>query len=293
MKSHYLSDKHQNILLIIISPYVNPKHRQSQASNRFEIIKKEFGDINESIEMLLLAFEILLSDFSHLKIEQIQIKINCEQNLSKIDHLKKQDNENQTLMKELSDIENSSQIELDNTKKATEENPVLILDNNCTTTLRFNYPNTPSFSLNSCKVKTSTYGYTFTLRVCSTTEYENEYVSIFLTLYNGEYNNLIPYPFMYDIHIALWDQSNQQKHVIYVLKPDLNSSSCVRPTSEKNDEYGIMKFCLLKYLTDTQSIYVKDGIFFIRVFVDFLNSGQNPFQMKNNIEDMEIMSTST
>jgi len=290
MKSHYLSDKHQHILIIIISPYVNSKHRQSQASNRSEIIEKELVDINESIEMLLSALEILLSDFSHLKIEQIQIKTNCEQNLSKIDHLKKQDNENEKRIKELSDIEKSSQIELDNTKKATEENPILILDNNGTTTLRFNYPNTSSFSFNSCKFSTSSYGYTFTLRVCSTTEYENEYLSIFLTLYNGEYNNLIPYPFLYDVHIVLWDQSNQQKHIIDVLKPDLNSSSCARPTSDKNDEYGIMKFCLLDYLTDTQSIYVKDGIFFIRVFVDFLNIGQNPFQMKNN---MEMMSTLT
>jgi hypothetical protein len=293
MKAHYLTNQHQFILHIIVSDHIHPKHRQLKNQKYYEIMKKEHKDIQESIAICFSAYETLLNDPIRIKIEMSQIQINFDQNVLRIEELKKQDNENEKHVKELVEKLNNTQIEFDNIKKTSEENDFLVLDNNSTTTLHFNYSNASSFSINSSKFKTSEYGYTFMLRVCSTNESEQEYLSLFLSLFNGEYNNLIPFPFSYDIHFILWDQSNQQKHITYVLKPDLNSSAFTRPINEKNEEYGIIKFCSLQYLTDPQSIYVKDDVFFIRVFIDFLNTGLNPFQLKDDHQDIETVLTTT
>jgi hypothetical protein len=293
MKTHYLSIQHQYVLHIIVSEYIHPKHQQSRNKKRFEIMKKEHNDIQESITIALSTYEILLNDQIRIKVEVSKIKTNFDQNVPRIEELRKYDKENEKTVKELVEKVTGTQIQVDNMKKARNESEILVLDNNSTTILRFNYPNTSSFSINSSKFQTSQYGYVFMLRVCSTIVSKEEYLSLFLSLYNGEYNNLIPFPFSYDIHFILWDQSNQQKHIRYVLKPNLNSSAFTRPTGEKNEEYGIIKFCSLQHITDSQNIYVKDGVFFIRVFIDFLNTGLNPFQVKDNAQDTEVISTTT
>jgi hypothetical protein len=290
MLSHYLSDKHQHTLLLLISEYFKRNNPQLQKQQRFEIMDKEVNDLRESTEITLSACEILANDVARLKDDESHIKTNLEENTPEIDKLKKQNTENENRVKEL--LDNSDRIEEDlrTIKNASEDDQIQILDTNSTTTLIFNLPNNPSFSLISSKIKTSKYGYVFMVRVCSTTISDKEYLSIFLTLCNSDYNNLIPYPFSYAVHFILCDQSSEQKHIEYILKPDPTSPAFARPTSEMNDEYGISQFCLLKDLTDKQSIYVKDGTFFIRIFIDFFGTGQNPFRPKDNTE---ILTTTT
>jgi hypothetical protein len=287
MQTHYLSHNHQLNLHNIVSEHAHPPCRQVQIDNHL----REYEDLHESIAITSSTYEHLLNDPKRLQIEITEMKANLQQNISKLEELKKQDQDNEKNVQVLIEKLNAIQIELDHTKKTHQESKILILDNNSSTILRFTHPNTSLFSMNSLKFRTSSHGYTFMARACSTIESKEAYLSLFLSLYNSEYSNLIPYPFSYDIYLALWDQSNQQKHIICVLRPDLHSSALVRPINEKNVEYGITKFCLLRYLTDLESIYVKDGVFFIRVFVDFLKTGENPFQMKDNNQNMEIIST--
>lgn len=281
MKSHYLSDRHQQKLVIIISEHAHPKRRQVQNQNYI----KECQNIQESIGIVFSTYEILLNDSSRLTLEISQIKIDFEPNLSKIEEMKKVEKENEKNTKELIEKQNAIQVEVDNIEKTLEERSILILDGNSTTILRLNLPTTIPFSIDPLKIRTSQYGYMFMLRFCSTFVDKEEYLSLFLSLCNGEYNNLIPFPYVYDIHFILWDQSNRQNHIVNVVKPDPTSSAFSRPINEKNDEYGIIKFCSLRYLADPESGYVKDGVFFIRIFIDFLNMGQNPFQLRDNNQD--------
>ncbi|CAF1005531.1 unnamed protein product [Adineta steineri] len=291
MKTHYLSDQHQYILSLKTAEYIDPKHRQAQIENCLEITKNEHRELHETMNNILPAMETLSLNQERIKLEASNIKTIIEQNQRNMDELKKQSNENKKPLEESVEKQSQLQTDMNNIKQATGKDPVLILDKDCTATLPFNSPNTLPFSLDPVKIITSKYGYPFTIRLCSTNESNRDYLSIFLTLHRGKYDNLIPYPFKYNIHFILWDQSNQQNHIEYILKPDANSSSFARPIQEKNDEYGIIKFCLLEYLTDTQSIYVKDGIFFIRVFVDILNTGKNPFQTKSSMDNTEMICT--
>ncbi|CAF3359077.1 unnamed protein product [Rotaria sp. Silwood1] len=159
------------------------------------------------------------------------------------------------------------------------------LDSDSTATFAFikhsHEMNVP-FSIYSPRFKTSQFGYCFMIRVCSTIISENEnqeYLSIYITLLRGEFDPILLYPFPYNIYLCLCDQSNQRKHIVSIIKADANKLSFMRPTSEKNDEVGIIKFCPLNFLKNGQNNYLKDDIFFIRIFIDFMNNGINPFNV--------------
>lgn len=278
MEAHCLTDRHQRILLSMAEELLHPKIRPLESENYSESLRTEINEIQESTDIGLLGCETLSDDLNRLKGEESQIETSLQESLLKIDKLKKSENENRKGTEDLLQVANTIERDMDEIRKIREENQVQMLDLNLTTYLRFYYSTEPIFSFYSSKFMTAPYGYTFMIRLSPTIVLDTEYLSIFLTLFSGEYNNVIHYPFSYDMYFALWDQSNQEKHIIHMLKPDPTSPAFIRPTSDKNEEFGIIKFCLLKYLTDPQSIYVKDGIFFIRVFIDFFNSGKCPFQ---------------
>ncbi len=133
-----------------------------------------------------------------------------------------------------------------------------------------------SFSISSPTFRTSTFGYSFELRVCSTMQDNRAYLSIYITLLRSDFDPILFYPFPYNISLCLCDQSAQGKDIVSTIKPDSNSSAFARPTSEQNNEIGTTEFCPLNYLTDKKSIYLKDGVFFIRISFDFMNNGPIP-----------------
>jgi hypothetical protein len=110
-----------------------------------------------------------------------------------------------------------------------------------------------------------------------TTNENKEYLSIYIALLRSDFDSILFYPFPYNISLCLCDQSGQGKDITSIITADPKSSSFARPTSEKNNEIGVVKFCPLNYLRNAESIYLKDGIFFIRVFIDFLNTGAMGF----------------
>ncbi|CAF0989370.1 unnamed protein product [Rotaria magnacalcarata] len=291
MQAHYVTDQHQYSLIMIILQYISSNHDKSVITNRSNIIIRELMDIQENVNLVFSIYEILLKDSDRLKTELSQIEILLNQNSSETKKLEECNHENEKAKKELCDCKNCLEELLETTKRDIEEIPSLILDSDATVTLRFNYPNSSLFSLDSSKFRTSEYGYIFTISVRSTNEAEKWYLSIFLTLYNGEYSNLLSYPFSFPIHFVLWDQSNKQQHITYILKPDPNASAFMRPSNEKNEEFCIKNLCSLDAITDSKSAYVKDGVFFIRLFIDFFNVGENPFQSENYLNHNEFISS--
>ncbi|UJR19655.1 hypothetical protein I4U23_022790 [Adineta vaga] len=265
MKSHYLSGKHQQLLLMFTYECIN---QQSKTENTSEVMQKEFHEIHRSIDTILSVLDVLYSDQNRLKSELDEVRIAIEAQIVKINEVKQKDNDTNERIKKLATSQTNSEIELDNIKQTFRNKQILVIDSDLTMILRFDYSGVVPFSINSMKFKTSEYGYVFTIRVCSTKQSDGEYLSIFLTLHSGEFDNLIPFPFSYNIHLSLLDQSNQNQHIEHILKPDLKSSAVNRPTDEHNDEYGIVKFCPIYYLTDPKNAYVKDGQLFLRIVFD-------------------------
>jgi hypothetical protein len=245
MSTHYLSEQHQNMLLAIILAYIAWRRRIFNNFNGLRSLSYSTGNMGqETIRIQSPEIENSSED--------------CTQSNSEYDAMNAE----------------SAVLDLNNVK---------ILHNDGTITFVFtrNYDEMKlPFSIYSPIFKTSPYGYPFVLRLCSTIEPDNEnqgYLSIYITLLRGEYDSILIYPFPYNISFCLCDQSGEKKDIISILNADSNSSSLNRPISERNNEVGITKFCPLNYLTNNQSIYLKDGVFFVRIFADFMDANQIPF----------------
>ncbi|CAF3437037.1 unnamed protein product [Rotaria socialis] len=94
-------------------------------------------------------------------------------------------------------------------------------------------------------------------------------------------DSILVFPFPYDIYVCLCDQSRQKKDIELVIKPGDNVSAFNRPSSDRNSEVGIVKFCPLSFLKDPGSSYLKDGVFCIRVYIDFMNMKSKLAKSKN------------
>jgi hypothetical protein len=280
IKEHFLSDKHQILLIEFICQYIFSKKPHSDRSitrsSRLIQTQREITAIEESIVILLSVIETLSNDSTRLKSEYDQTKLIYERTMSQMTQSKKMLNENAEKLVSYERWQDETDKEMNEAKKLFVIAKMLLLDIDGTITFSFNKFNPEMNSIFSSIFKTSPCGYSFILRLCSTNE-NQEYLSIFIALVRSDFDNILVYPFPYNISLCLYHQSGERKHIVSTLIADPKSPSFVRPTSERNDEIGITKFCPLNYLTDEQNAYVKDGVFFIRVFFDFMNTGLNPF----------------
>jgi len=279
MKIHFLCTNHQRLLIEFIINYIFSKKHLSTKSNLCRITNQEMKAIQERIDTVTPGLVTLSNDCRRLRSEHDQSKSICEGLISQINQTKKMFNDDNEKTLKCIQSPNEIEKELEDTKKLYLSTKVLLLDVDNTVIFSFHKNNdeiNSSFSIDSPTFKTSPFGYSFKLRVCSTIESTNTnqgYLSIYITLLRSDFDQILFYPFPYNISLCLCDQSGQGKHIISTIKPDLNSSSFTRPIGEKNAEFGIMKFCPLNYLTDNNSIYLKDSTFFIRISIDFMNTG--------------------
>ncbi|CAF1490217.1 unnamed protein product [Adineta ricciae] len=96
------------------------------------------------------------------------------------------------------------------------------------------------------------------------------HLSVFLTLLQGEYDAILRWPFPYNVAFCLFDQTKRSRHIIDMFRPDTNSISFQRPSSDRNVASGIRKFCPLALLQNKDSPYVIDDTMIIKIMVDFV-----------------------
>jgi hypothetical protein len=241
MQVHYLTAKHQKFLVEFI---IQKKHSLDKTASNV---------VGNKIQGL---------------------KANCERNISQINETKKTFNADNEKFLACVQSQNESGKKLEHTN-------IYLLDNDDSMIFPFRKHSgeiNSSFSMSSPAFRISTFGYSFELRVCSTMQDNRAYLSIYITLLRSDFDPILFYPFPYNISLCLCDQSGHGKDIVSIIKPDSNSSAFARPTSEKNNEIGITEFCPLNYLTDKKNIYLKDGVFFIRISFDFMHTGSNPVE---------------
>jgi hypothetical protein len=98
------------------------------------------------------------------------------------------------------------------------------------------------------------------------------HLSLFFVILRGDYDAILQWPFPFKITFCLYDQTNNQRHVIDSFRPDVKSNSFQRPRSNMNIASGIPKFCPLTVIQQDNNPYVRDDCMFIRCFVDFAST---------------------
>jgi len=95
------------------------------------------------------------------------------------------------------------------------------------------------------------------------------HLSIFFVLMRGEHDAILHFPFPFKVTFCLYDQTDQQRHIIDSFRPDIKSSSFQRPRFEMNIASGIPKFFPLSMLQQDNNPYIRNDTMFIKVMVHF------------------------
>jgi hypothetical protein len=95
------------------------------------------------------------------------------------------------------------------------------------------------------------------------------HMSLYFMLMQGEYDNILKFPFEYSVAFCLYDQTGQNRHIINSFRPDTTSNSFQRPCSEMNIPSGIPQFCPLEIIQRVENPFVKNDTMFIKILVDF------------------------
>ncbi|CAF1028650.1 unnamed protein product [Brachionus calyciflorus] len=98
----------------------------------------------------------------------------------------------------------------------------------------------------------------------------NTHLSLFFVILRGENDALLRWPFRQKVTFILIDQSlsESRENVIDAFRPDPNSSSFKRPTSDMNIASGLPVFCPLGKFMSSDHEYIKDNTMFIKIAVD-------------------------
>ena len=118
------------------------------------------------------------------------------------------------------------------------------------------------------------HGYKLVMSVgFATTEGGENYLSIFIAIMAGDYDAILPWPFVHKVTFTMMDQNSEfekRKHLSYTVKPYAsveNKAILDRPLSEKNASFGAKHFCDMKSLKQ----YIKDDTLFIKCNIDTEN----------------------
>ena len=92
------------------------------------------------------------------------------------------------------------------------------------------------------------------------------HLSLFFVVMRGDYDNLLEWPFKHKVTMTLLDQETGQRHLSDTFRPDPNSSSFRKPTSDMNIASGCPLFVAHSVLETTT--YLQDDTLFIKMEID-------------------------
>ena len=91
--------------------------------------------------------------------------------------------------------------------------------------------------------------------------------SLFFVVMKGEFDELLRWPFQQKVTLTLLDLSDAKEHRWEAFRPNLESNSFKKPTSDMNVPTGCPQFVSLDKL-QTPTNFIRDDTLYIRVAVD-------------------------
>jgi len=125
-------------------------------------------------------------------------------------------------------------------------------------------------SLYSQPFYTSRHGYKMCARIYLNGDGmgKGTHISLFFVVMQGEYDDLLKWPFRQKVTLMLMDQDGTGKHLHDSFRPDPTSSSFQKPRSNMNVASGCPLFVSQTVVEGANSPYKKNDCIFIKVIVD-------------------------
>ncbi|CAF1258259.1 unnamed protein product [Rotaria sordida] len=291
LSQHYLSEQHQNILMYFVhhlkSIVSQVMCNQLQIPSQTTIDHRQITDnmtiplqeIDDTVNVLSDGIETLDSDIQRVNTESIHhkntldslipqlstLKISIEEENKVLDSIKI----NQEVLQQ--DVESMGQ-KLNDMKMSSYDGTFVWKINDVQEKMAAAQSDRQT-SIYSPPFYSSSTGYKMCLRLYLNGDgnARRTHMSLFFVLMRGEYDAILKFPFAYKVIYCLYDQSNQQNHIIDSFKPDIKSNSFQRPRSDMNIASGIPKFVPLTKLQNDKNTYIRDNTMYIKVIIDFDN----------------------
>jgi TNF receptor-associated factor 3 len=125
-------------------------------------------------------------------------------------------------------------------------------------------------SLYSQPFYTSRYGYKLCARVYLNGDGvgRGSHISFFLVVMQGDYDELLSWPFRQRVTLCLMDQRTQRRHLADTFRPDPSSSSFQKPTSPMNVASGCPLFVPHSTVEADDSPFLVNDTLFFKLTVD-------------------------
>ena len=98
---------------------------------------------------------------------------------------------------------------------------------------------------------------------------KNTHTSVFFVIMKGEFDAILPWPFLSEITFTLIDQqedTTQRENIVLSLKPDPTLMSFAKPVGDENSEWGYPTFVSHEKLQTRR--YIVDNTIFLQVKVE-------------------------
>lgn len=125
-------------------------------------------------------------------------------------------------------------------------------------------------SLYSQPFYTSRYGYKMCARVYLNGDGvgRGTHMSLFFVVMQGDYDEILAWPFRQKVTLTLLDQLNNRRHLSDTFRPDPSSTSFQKPTTPMNVASGCPLFVPHTVLEGAEGLYLRNNTIFIKVVVD-------------------------
>lgn len=125
-------------------------------------------------------------------------------------------------------------------------------------------------SLYSQPFYTSRYGYKMCGRVYLNGDGigKGTHLSLFFVVMQGDYDDIITWPFRQKVTLTLLDQKNNRRHISDTFRPDPSSNSFQKPQAPMNVASGCPLFVAHSVLEDRDEMYLRNNTIYIKITVD-------------------------
>jgi hypothetical protein len=194
---------------------------------------------------------------------------------------------NEESMNILDRVENLSKMLMDMKRLADDikSEPVTgpnLMDADDTYTLKINLLlllNDDSLTIHSNPFQSSQFGYRMRMSMTTQTDQQSNqrFILPSFAMLRGNYDPILCWPFSYPIALCLVDLTGAQNHVRHSIKPDSQTAIFGRPLGDANTPYQFTHFYPFAKLIENGSNYVRDDNLFLRIHIDYTETGVHPF----------------
>ncbi len=157
-----------------------------------------------------------------------------------------------------------------------------LMDADNTYTLKVNLSpllNDDSLTVHSDPFQSSQWGYKIKISVTTQTDGQTKqrFLLVSFVILRGDYDSILRWYFCYPVKLCLVDLTGAHKHVTHSIRPDSRTAIFGEPLNNANTPYQITHFYPIDKLREKGSDYVRDDNIFIRIHIDFMETGVHPF----------------